>query len=447
MRSRPSILVAGALVVLAGAAVWYWRSVPPSPWRAKQVVLITIDTLRFDRLGLYGYERRPTSPHLDAWARSAVVFDRATAPTPWTVPSLGALLTGRYPAEVGSYTNSDGVHPDFTSLAALFKDEGYATASFNTHALLIRARGGFRRGFDTVYPAEWHPILEGEHKMPFSDTEPHLMRWLEKHAGSPFFVWIHDTDPHLPPTSGNPYLEREEWSRYDAEVRWMDEAMGRILARLRELGLGDDLLIVFTADHGEAFGEHGLKGHQDVMYEEVLRVPLIVQYPAMGPPRRISAPVELIDLFATIADLAGLSPPAGTRSESLVPLLNATRAERLKPYAFHARYFFEDGRHWLAVRDRQWKCSLVRPTSTACAPVAACRAGTSTTRRRLRALPRRSGSRRGARPLRAASRAGRPPPAAARRLGRFGRPGPDARRARRRHPRSTARPRLRAVKW
>ena len=355
MRSRRSIVVAGTLLALAGAAVWWTRSVPPSPWRAKQVVLITIDTLRFDRLGLYGYQRRPTSPHLDAWAQSAVVFDRATAPAPWTVPSLGALLTGRYPAEVGSYTNSDGVHPDFTSLAALFKEEGYATASFNTHALLIRPRGGFRRGFDTVYPSEWNPILEGEHKMPFADTEPHLMHWLEKHAGSPFFVWIHDSDPHLPPTTGNPYLERPEWSRYDAEVRWVDEAMGRILARLRELGLGDDLLIVFTADHGEAFGEHGLKGHQDVMYEEVLRVPLIVQYPAMGPPRRIETPVELIDMFATIADLAGLPLPAGTRSESLVPVLNATRGERLNPYAFHARYFFEDGRHWLAVRDRQWK--------------------------------------------------------------------------------------------
>jgi arylsulfatase A-like enzyme len=355
MRSRRFLLVAGAVAALAGAFAWYGRSRSPAPWHAKQVVLITIDTLRFDRLGVYGYQRRPTSPHLDAWAQNAVVFDRATAPAPWTVPSLGALLTGRYPAEVGSYTNSDGVHPDFTGLASMFKDEGYATASFNTHALLIRARGGFRRGFDTVYPPEWHPIVEGEHKMPFSETEPHLMHWLEKHAGSPFFVWIHDTDPHLPPTTGNPYLENEDWSRYDAEVRWMDEAIGRILARLRALGLGDDLLIVFTADHGEAFGEHGLKGHQDVMYEEVLRVPLIVQYPAMGPPRRIAAPVELIDMFATIADLAGLPLPAGSRSESLVPLLNATRAERLKPYAFHARYFFEDGRHWLAVRDNQWK--------------------------------------------------------------------------------------------
>ena len=93
--------------------------------------------------------------------------------------------------------------------------------------------------------------------------------------------------------------------------------MGRVLDRLRALGLGKDLLVVFTADHGEAFGsEHGLVGHQDVMYDEVLHVPLMVQYPTMGPPRRIAAPVELIDMYATIADLAGLPLPEGTRSES-----------------------------------------------------------------------------------------------------------------------------------
>lgn len=361
MRPRRLLAAAGALIILAGAAVWYERALP-TVWRPQQVVLITIDTMRFDRLGLYGYQRRPTSPNLDAWAKQAVVFDRATAAAPWTLPSLGALLTGRYPAEVGAYTNSDGIHSDFTTLAELFQAEGYATASFNTHALLIGARGGFRQGFDSVYPTEVKPIVEGEHKMAFSDTEPHLMEWLDAHAQTPFFVWIHDMDPHQPPTTGNPYLDDPEWKRYDAEVHWMDEAMGRILARLRALGLGEDLLVVFTADHGEAFGdEHGLKGHQNVMYDEVLRVPLIVQYPGMGPPRRIAAPVELIDVYATIAELAGLPLPEGTRGESLLPLLSGTRPERLKPDAFHARYFFEDGRHWLAVRDREWKLLVRTP--------------------------------------------------------------------------------------
>lgn len=356
MRRRVLLIAGVAVVVALAGVVLARRERPAAEWHAKQVVLITIDTLRFNRLGLYGYQSRPNSPHLDEWSKQTVVFDQAMAAAPWTIPSLGALMTGRYPAEVGSYTNSDGIHSDFTTLAELFRAQGFATASFNTHALLIGARGGFRQGFDTVYPTHVKPILEGEHKMPFSDTEPHLMEWLAAHADAPFFVWIHDMDPHLPKTTGNPYLQSADWTRYDAEVHWMDEAMGRVLDRLRELGLGKDLLVVFTADHGEAFGrEHGLIGHQDVMYDEVLHVPLLVQYPTMGPPRRIAAPVELIDMYATIAALAGLALPEGTRSESLVPILNGSRPERLKPYQFHARYFFEDGTHWLAVRDREWK--------------------------------------------------------------------------------------------
>ena len=283
----------------------------------------------------------------------------------------------RYPAEVGSYTNSDGIHSDFTTLAELFQAHGFATASFNTHALLVGVRGGFRQGFDTVYPTHVKPILEGEHKMPFSDTEPHLMEWLAAHTDVPFFVWIHDMDPHLPTTTGNPYLKTGGWTRYDAEVHWMDEAMGRVLDRLRALGLGKDLLVVFTADHGEAFGsEHGLVGHQDVMYDEVLHVPLMVQYPTMGPPRRIAAPVELIDMYATIADLAGLPLPEA-RAARVVPLLGGVRPER---EAVRVPRATSSGRHALAGRARpQWKLLALRsiePTTDA-----ACRNGMSTTHR------------------------------------------------------------------
>src|SRR5215468_2998905 len=165
MRSRRRILLAvAAALALTAAAIAALRPHPDGVWRPRQVVLITIDTLRADRLGLYGYTQQPTSPNLDAWAHDTVVFDHAMAPAPWTIPSLGALHTGRYPAEVGSYTNADGIHTDFTTLAELFHDRGYATASFNTHALLIGARGGFRQGFDTVYPEKATPIVKGEHK-------------------------------------------------------------------------------------------------------------------------------------------------------------------------------------------------------------------------------------------------------------------------------------------
>jgi arylsulfatase A-like enzyme len=335
----------------------------PATWRARQVVLISIDTLRADRLGAYGYQERPTSPNFDQLAQQSVIFDRAYVAAPWTIPSLASVLTGRYPVEVGAYTNSDRVVDGAVTLAELFHEHGVATAMFNTHAVLISRHAGFRQGFDTVVPEQVVPLQEGEHKGSFAADEPALMAWLEAHAREPFFVWIHDMSPHLPPTAGNPWLTTPGWRRYDAEVRNSDDLLGRILRKLAALRIGDDLLLVFTADHGEAFGdEHGLTGHQDVMYDEVLRVPLLIGAPVFAA-RRIAAPVELVDLYPTIAALAGLPVPPAVRGQSLVPLLTGARPERIRPYAFHMRFFFDtpDTWHWLAVRDGEWKLLAKTP--------------------------------------------------------------------------------------
>jgi len=325
---------------------------------ADRVVLITVDALRADRLGCYGYRERPTSPDIDAWAREAVVFDRATVAAPWTIPSLSAPFTGRYPVEVGAYTNEMGISPDQPTLPELLRRKGFRTASFNTHILLLSDAGGFRRGFDDVFPSHPTPLVEGEHKVPFQRLEPDLYEWLELHAHEPFFVWIHDMGTHHPPTEGNPFLDDPAWDPYDAEVRWVDETVGRIVMKLQALDLWDQTLFILTADHGEALDDHGLVGHQNIMYDEVLRVPLIVQFPGLDQPLRVSGTVELLDLFRTIADFTGIEVPDGTRGESLVPLLVGRQRARKNPMAFHARYFFEDGHHELAVRDGRWKLLL-----------------------------------------------------------------------------------------
>lgn len=346
-------------VVLALLAVGLLRLTKPrSTPRFDKVVLVTIDTLRARQLGCYGYDR-PTSPNIDAWAKNAVLFENNIVQAPWTVPSLGSLFTGHYPVEVGVYTNRGGISPDLMTLPQLFKRYGFRTASFNTHVLLVNKSGGFRRGFDDVFPDTVKPARINEHKIPWSNTEPYLMQWLDEHARERFFIWIHSMDPHGPPTIGNPYLGREGWKAYDGEVRWVDEAFGRILAKLEEVGIRDQVLLVFAADHGEAFGEHGLSGHQDVMYDEVLNGPLIIQYPGMGRTGRVAEPVELLDVFPTIAELAGLTVPPETRGESLVPLIEGRRRERKHSHLFSARYHFLDEHHQLAARDRQWKL-LVR---------------------------------------------------------------------------------------
>lgn len=349
--------------VVAAAVVLAWRlrlrhepaveSVAPGA-KVDRVVLLTIDALRHDRLGCYGYERRPTSPNLDAWAPYAAVFDEAFAPAPWTVPSLGAIFTNHHPFQIGAYTNSCGISPASVTLPEIFHRNGFLTASFNTHALLINETTGFRRGFDEVFPAKADLPSDDMHKMPFSHTEPALMAWLERHARDRFFLWIHDMDTHQPFTEGNTYLDDPEWSKYDAEVRWVDEAFGRLMRKLQALGVWDDSLIIFTADHGEAFDEHGIIGHQDCMYDEVLRIPLLIQYPGLDGGRRIREPVESVDLFPTILELAGLPPENGV-GESLVPLLDGRRQRRLQPYLFHSRYHYEKAYHEIAVRDRWWK--------------------------------------------------------------------------------------------
>jgi len=335
--------------------------------RQRKIILMTIDALRADRLGCYGYRRAETSPTIDAWAGQAVLFEHAYAQAPWTIPSLASLMSGRDAREVGAHTNLLGdIRSPEKTLAEQLRQLGYRTAFVNTNPLLLRP--GMARGFDSVAP----PSTNGA-KLPYTAVEPLVMEWLDQHARDQFFLWIHDMDTHSPPTDGNPYLARPGWNSYDAEVRWVDEAVGRLFAKLDALGIRDQVLFIFTADHGEAFGEHHLDGHQDVIYDEVLHVPLIVRYPGMVRTGRVADPVQLLDVNPTIAELAGARQPPVSRGESLVPI-TATNwfswaARPQHPYVFSARYYFGTdrsdpvsgkvltarGTHQLAVHSGRWK--------------------------------------------------------------------------------------------
>jgi arylsulfatase A-like enzyme len=315
---------------------------------ARKVILVTIDALRADRLGCYGYTKRPTSPNIDRLAGEGVIFEKAMVQAPWTGPSMGSVMTGHYPSEIGMYRNRDGIAKEFPMLAEHFQRAGFRTASFMANSLLLGKTNGFLRGFDDTSEPQ-------RMKIPYADLEPHVFKWLEQHARESFFVWIHNMDPHPPATVGNAYREGREFPAYDAEVKWVDDAMGRLIDKLHALGIWNEVLFVFSADHGEAFGEHRLSGHQNVIYDEVLHVPLIVRVPRMKGGRRIAEPVELIDLYATMAELTGLQLADHGRSESLVPILDGSVQRRKKAYLFHSRFYFENNTHQLAVRDRQWK--------------------------------------------------------------------------------------------
>jgi arylsulfatase A-like enzyme len=332
------------LVGVAGAA---FLALPPRKPQVSKVVLVTVDALRADRLGCYGYSLN-TSPHIDALAKESLLFEKAFSNAPWTGPSMSTVFTGHYQIEVGMYRNRDRVDEKVPMLTELFQKKGFRTASLNTHSLLAGPFAGFRRGFD--YASAPQPA-----KVPYAKIEPDVMRWLDQNGQSNFFLWIHNMDTHPPATEGNIYREGKEFRGYDAEVKGVDDAVGRLVDKLKQLKVWDRVLFILTADHGEAFGDHGISGHQNVMYDEVLRVPLLVRYPGMKRKGRIGEPVELLDLFATIGDLAGLEMPANTRSESLVPITEGRAEQRRKTYGFSSRYYLENGRHKLAVRDRDWK--------------------------------------------------------------------------------------------
>ena len=361
MSKRTAFIARGTAAAVMALVLGLTGCTGPSPQRhGRQIILVTIDTLRDDYLGCYGYSAKPTSPNLDAWSKEAVVFDEAMAQAPWTIPSLSSVLTGHYPIEVGAYTNRCGINSAFPTLPELLQHQGYETAAFLTHPLLANKRNGFRRGFDEVFPdAKWLGHPPGE-KLPYADLEPTVMHWLDTHANDSFFIWIHDMDTHTPATTGNPYLSQPSWHGYVGEVHWVDESMGHLITKLKALGIWDKALFIFTADHGEAFGEHKLVGHQNVMYDEVLHVPLMVHHPGT-PPARIEEPVELFDVFSTIADYAGVKPPPETHSESLRPLIEQERAHLEKPFVFEARYHFEGSYHKFAVRDREWKLLVTTP--------------------------------------------------------------------------------------
>ena len=166
-------------------------------------MLVTIDALRADRLGCYGYTLRPTSPNLDRLAAEAVLFEKAMVQAPWTGPSMGSVMTGHYPSEIGMYRNRDVIAKEFPMLAEHFQRAGYRTASFMANSLLLSKANGFVRGFDETSAPE-------RTKISYVDLEPQVLELArERHARDSFFVWIHDMDTHPPATIGNIYREGE----------------------------------------------------------------------------------------------------------------------------------------------------------------------------------------------------------------------------------------------
>jgi arylsulfatase A-like enzyme len=368
-----------ALLLLAGinaaAAVVHDRAPRPR----LNILLITIDALRADHLGAYGYAR-PTSPNIDRLARQGVLFRRAVSQWPLTSPSFAAMMSSTYGHTNGLVRTTAQRMPDRPlMLAEMLKAGGYSTGAAVGNVNLARAFN-FDQGFDT-YRELWR---EDDERKTEQITRTGLDLLKQASADRPLFLWLHFFDPHAryqPPKpfdqmfvgdqhfdpawrvplharkgedlggiAGNVNLGREDRvayyvAQYDAEIRYVDQQVGILLKALEEQGLAGNTLVVLTADHGESLGEHNyFFEHGRFPYDDCAHVPLIVRGPGIGKPgEAVSSPVELIDLVPTLLDLAGLPPDPRTEGKSLRRLLAGERPGGARwAYAFTESGFARD---------------------------------------------------------------------------------------------------------
>ncbi len=337
-----------------------WASDPPN------IVLITIDTLRVDHLSCYGYERN-TTPFLDKLAVKGTLFRRAYATSPWTLPSMASIFTGLYPRTHGLHrvtfvhnrkkkittwgtTTHQVLSPHIMTLTEVLKNNGYRTFGISCNPHLSEVIG-FARGFN-FFESNW--FLNGiviNHK---------VAQWKEELMESDrYFLWLHYFDPHDPYKAREPWIyeystnveQHRKWSKesynmfgrekevarnpdllktlvdlYDSEICYTDSLIRTLVQEL--LPPDPNRMIIVTSDHGEGFLEHELIGHGNSLFEELIRIPLII-VPPKGKPVSSFAdqPVSINDIFPTICDAAGLDIPTGLHGASLLPLMEEERAE------------------------------------------------------------------------------------------------------------------------
>ena len=349
------------------------------------VLIVVIDTLRSDHCSLYGYELE-TTPQLDGLATAGTTFEQAYSPTGTTCPAHATLFTGRHPGTHGLVRNGLVLADDELTLAELASQGGYRTAGF-VSSFPVSSLFGFGQGFQHFddhfdrhqgsFPMRrWNgqalSANEGFDRPPAATTKAAL-GWLAEQGESdqPLMVWVHLFDPHAPCEPPERFAEQFvpevgsdeeiEIGRYDGEVAASDHQLGKLLAAFAER---DNALVVVTSDHGEGLWDHGIRAHDQTVYEEELRVPLVFSWPGkIAAGRRIAEPVHLVDIAATVADAAELSfEGVELQGTSLLPaLLDDTVVPREQPL-FFSRPYWPEGRdkydelgRGLGVRQGRWK--------------------------------------------------------------------------------------------
>jgi arylsulfatase A-like enzyme len=396
-----TVIMTGLLVLVVGlpvALAQFWKveveALKPN------VLIVLIDALRADRLGAYGYHR-DTSPNLDKLASEGARFDAAIAQASWTKPSIASMLTGLYSRQTsvssGGWAEQgqqgavlvQALAAKHVTLAEQLASMGYETGAFGENHHLVPELG-FSQGYlryDWKQPVRIGPLRQivrrFESRFVADWINDRFFDWLDAKEGRKFFAYLHHIDVHWPYESPAPFSgmftatpSPEDFNRskfmpdtverlrqggpgkidpatlramsdaYDEGIRYVDDRLGKVFDELRGRGVYDDTLIIVTADHGEEFLEHGLLGHGESLYDEVIRVPLIVKFPCPGPhcaPRVVNSQVELVDVFPTVMSAVGAEAPA-----NLV-------GRNLGVQAAESRTAYSELASMIALRTPQWK--------------------------------------------------------------------------------------------
>ncbi len=338
-----STAVAGGVGLLLLAAA--------RPASERNVILITVDTLRADHLGVYGYARN-NSPNVDRFAKEGILFRYAFSHSPETNPSFSSLMTSHYPHETKVMSLFYALPQGAVTMAEILKANGYHTAAINSHFSLRRG-SGFEQGFDE-YDDRLEDLVLGRKERIAPKTTLAAIRWLEGNHKKRFFLWVHYDDPHGPYAPPPPYntmsVERSTLgkrtlrvgvrvgeippyqqlgdhrdpeyyiSQYDGEIRFFDLAFGDLMKKIRELGLFDNSMLIFTSDHGEGMGEHKYYfSHGQFLYNGQIHVPLIIRFPDLSPEvKEVRYPVAHVDVLPTILDTVSIRYPHAFRGQNLL---------------------------------------------------------------------------------------------------------------------------------
>jgi choline-sulfatase len=306
------------------------------------VILISIDTLRSDRLPAYGY-RKIETPNIDAFRADAILYERAYTHCPLTLPAHGSMLTGLLPGDHGLRDNVGyRLGQTVPTLATVLKKNGYATGAAIS-AFVLRKETGIDQGFD-FYDDQVRPLgpshAIGRVQRPGPETISAARGWIEKQRG-PFFLFLHLYEPHTPYDPPEPFRSRYE-TAYDGEVAYTDQLIGEFFDFLKGRDLYDRALIILTSDHGEGLGQHGEDEHGMFLYRETIQVPLLVKLPQSSwRGKSISNPTQLVDIFPTIVEQTRstfhLASLPGT---SLLRLVQSAPARRLYSETYYPRFHF-----------------------------------------------------------------------------------------------------------